>query len=85
MPCLKQGVSGAFECTAQPEAWAPQPRCLVLSNLNLNSKCPLPPFPSFQVRGLLDELAASIGGGHMLMQGAMRYFAQATVMAKKRG
>ncbi|GAX75297.1 hypothetical protein CEUSTIGMA_g2742.t1 [Chlamydomonas eustigma] len=36
-----------------------------------------------EARPLLDDLAASIGPGHMLVQGAMRYFAQITVMMSK--
>jgi hypothetical protein len=34
------------------------------------------PFFSDQVRGLLDQLAASIGPGHMLMQGGARHLSK---------
>ncbi len=42
------------------------------------------PMQCLQLRGLMDELAASIGTGHMLTQGAMRHFAQMRAMSKDR-
>ena len=36
-----------------------------------------------EARSVLDELAAAIGAGHMLSQGAMRYYAQINVMMKR--
>jgi len=35
-----------------------------------------------EIRSLLDELAAAVGVNHMLAQGAMRYYAQMSAMAK---